>query len=291
MKNTMAKRAMKNMVLSAIVLIPLQINTGILPEGNIGFTSENNTKTLAMEEVPPSASPRVVLLDLEGKYYSVENFLEEKRDTIEFMSKTFGIDSKYIFEDLVKINDKYIYEKTNIGKLVDKNGRNKSFKTFEEGLIEYLYDFASKNSKLVSNKIVPYTGSADYIEDLIKYFTDIYDNVDYLTAVSIGAAESGYYKVKYMLNVNNVYGGMSKNGLIKHKNIEYGVLSYIRLLSKNYYGKGLTTLESIGRIYCPIFNASGQKVARPHWINLVNAAKAKYKDSYEVITVANLIDD
>lgn len=291
MKNTVAKRAIKNMILSAIIVLPLQLNTEILPKGDIGFASDSNTKTLAMEEVPPSASPRVVLLDLEGKYYSVESFLNEKNDTIEFMSKTFGIDSKYIYDDLININDKYIYEKKNIGKLTDKNGRLKSFSSFEEGFIDYLYEFASKNPNLVSKKTIPYAGSADYIEDLIKYFTDIYDNVDYLTAVSIGAAESGYYKVKYMLNANNIYGGMSKNGLIKYRNIEYGVLSYIRLLSKNYYGKGLTTLESIGRIYCPIINASGQKVARPHWINLVNAAKSKYKDSYEVITVANLIDD
>lgn len=291
MKHTVANKAIKNIVLSAMVLIPLQLNTGLLPEGNIGIASDGNTKTLAMEEVPPSASPRVVLLDLEGKYYSVESFLNEKSDTIAFLSKTFGIDSKYIYEDLINVNDKYIYEKKNIGKLTDKNGRLKNFNSFEEGLIEYLYNFASKNPRLVSKKIVPYTGSADYIEDLIKYFTDIYDNVDYLTAVSIGAAESGYYKVRYMLNVNNVFGGMSKNGLIKYKNIEYGVLSYIRLLSKNYYGKGLTTLEAIGRIYCPIINEAGQKVARPHWLNLVNAAKSKYKDSYEVITVANLIGD
>lgn len=291
MKHTVANKAIKNMVLSAIVLLPFQLNTGIIPEGNIGLASDSNTKTLAMEEVPPSASPRVVLLDLEGKYYSIESFLDEKSDTIEFMSKTFGIDYEYIYEDLIKINEKYIYEKNNIGKLTDKDGKLKTFKSFEEGLIEYLYSFASKNPRLVSKKITPYTGNAQYVEDLIKYFTDIYDNVDYVTAVSIGAAESGYYKVKYMLRANNVYGGMSKNGLIRYKNIEYGVLSYIRLLSKSYYGKGLTTLESIGRIYCPIINSQGQKVARPHWIDLVNTAKRKYADSYEVVTVAELLND
>ena len=47
--------------------------------------------------------------------------------------------------------------------------------------------------------------------------------------------------------------------LIQHENIEIGVLKYVRLLSKNYYGKGLTTLNSIGRIYCPIINENGAK--------------------------------
>ena len=58
---------------------------------------------------------------------------------------------------------------------------------------------------------------------LIQYFADIYDNVDKQTILGIGAAESGYYKVKYMLKNNNIYGGMSSKGLIRHNNIELGV--------------------------------------------------------------------
>lgn len=292
MKNYMAKMAIKNMIFSvpAIVLLPIQLAAGIIPTGGLEVANTDATAPV-VEEVPPSASPRVVLLDLEGKYYSIESYLDEKYDTIEFLGKTFGIDSLDIYEDLVNKNEKYIYEKNNIGRLVDKNGELKTFKSFEEGLIEYLFDFASKNPKLVSNKTTPYTGSADYVVDLIKYFTGIYDNVDYLTAVSIGAAESGYYKVKYMLNCNNVYGGMGKNGLIKYKNIEYGVLSYIRLLSKNYYGKGLNTLESIGRVYCPTTTASGAKVASAHWINLVTTAKSKYAGTEEIIEVGRLLND
>ena len=139
--------------------------------------------------------------------------------------------------------------------------------------------------------MVPYTGGPDYIIDLIKYFTTIYDNVDFLTAVSIGAAESGYYKVTYMLKANNVFGGMSSKGLIKYKNIEYGVLSYIKLLSQNYYAKGLTTLESIGRVYCPSYNDNGEKVASSHWINLVTKAKDYYKDTDNYITLDMLVND
>lgn len=115
--------------------------------------------------------------------------------------------------------------------------------------------------------------------------------MDYLTAVSIGAAESGYYKVTYMLKANNIFGGMSSNGLIKYKNIEYGVLSYVRLLSKNYYGKGLNTLESIGRVYCPAYDKNGQKVASSHWINLVSKAKEYYSGDDSDISIAMLVND
>ena len=43
---------------------------------------------------------------------------------------------------------------------------------------------------------------SDYVEKLIMYCTGIYSNVDTSIALSIGAAESGYYKVKYMLKKN-----------------------------------------------------------------------------------------
>ena len=92
-----------------------------------------------------------------------------------------------------------------------------------------------------------------------------------------------------MLANNNIYGGMTyKQTLIKYKNIEYGVLSYIRLLSKNYFGKGLTTLESIGRVYNPTFDANGNKVANPYWLNLVNKTKLYYTDTAPEVTIEQL---
>ena len=93
-----------------------------------------------------------------------------------------------------------------------------------------------------------------------------------------------------MLHNNNIYGGMSRNGLIKHENIEIGVLKYIRLLSKNYYGNGLTTLESIGRVYCPVINEQGNKIASPHWINLVNNAARKYENYTGEITIKDILN-
>ena len=82
-----------------------------------------------------------------------------------------------------------------------------------------------------------------------------------------------------MLNYNNVYGGMSSKGLIKYNNIELGTLSYVRMMSKNYYAKGLNTKYSIGKVYCPVIN-NGVKTASPHWINLIDKALNKY-NSYD----------
>ncbi len=289
MKTTMAFKAIKNMVFSAVVLLPLQLNPGVLPSLNLGFTG-NNTENSYIEEVPPSAMPKVVLLSLDEDYCDIECFLESKKSTLEFMSKTFKIKYENIYNGLLEANEQGDYDEYNIGALKDKNGNLQKYNSFEEGLIEYLFNFAKKNPRLVSNTRTPYAGKSDYVVDLIKYFTSIYTNVDYTTAVSIGAAESGYYQVKYMLKCNNVFGGMGKNGLIKYKNIEYGTLSYIRMLSKNYYGKGLNTVQSIGRVYCPTYDANGNKIASPHWVNLVNKAKTKYNNTYEVVKVEDLLD-
>jgi len=292
MKTSMALGAIKNMVFSAIVLIPLQFNMGGLPNNNSIEVANLDTADIVQlsDELPPSAEPKVVLLDLEKEYCDIKCFLSEHKSTLEFMSKTFQIDYNVIYNNLVLVNDGNYFDEYNIGNMKNANGEPKSFNSFEEGLVEYLFDFAKKNPSVVSKKMTPYTGDAAYVENLIKYFTNIYKNVDYTTAISIGAAESGYYQVKYMLRCNNVFGGMSSNGLIKYKNIEYGTLSYIRMLSKNYYGKGLTTVESIGRVYCPTYSSSGYKIASPHWVNLVNKAMNKYADSYTDISVDLLLN-
>lgn len=201
-------------------------------------------------------------------------------DEIKFFAETFSVDYDKVIEDLNKrfTENKHLgFEKTNIGFILDDEGNVKTYTSVEYGIVEYFYDYVEKHPREVNKKRVPYSGDAKYVENLIIYYTThIYTNVDTSTALSIGAAESGYYKVKYMLQCNNVFGGMSSKGLIKYRNIEYGVLSYIRLLSNSYYEKGRTTIEKIGKVYCPRYDNNGNKIASPHWIKLVKSAKNKY---------------
>ncbi len=283
----MAVNAIRGLLLSVVILLPFHVTFGINPTSGNG---SNKVEAAHYDsEVPPSAEPKVVLLDIKEEYCDTECFLKKNKDTVEFFAKTFGIDSSYIYEDLIKKNDNSSYDEYNIGLVKDTKGLKK-YGSFEEGLIEYLFGFAKENPQLVTNTVVPYEGNSEYVIDLIKYFTSIYSNVDYLTAVSIGAAESGHYRVKYMLANNNIYGGMTYNQtLIKYKNIEYGVLNFVRLLSKSYFGRGLNTIESIGVVYNPTYNANGIKIANPHWVNLVNSAKAMYANTYSEVAVSELI--
>lgn len=223
---------------------------------------------------------------------NIEYYINEQIDTLTFFANIFGYDIEYVKKDLIKRSENIeIIEPTNIGSIKNKDGVLKKYNNKEYGAVEYFYELVESHPEKRNKKVVAYSGDSDYIEKLIMYYTQIYTNVDTTTALSIGAAESGYYKVKYMLRKNNVYGGMSSNGLIRHENIEIGVLKYIRMLSKNYYGKGLTTLESIGRVYCPVYNEYGNKIASPHWINLVNTAKSKYKNYTGEINIQDILNE
>jgi hypothetical protein len=251
--------------------IPLYNNvTGVLKQ----LSSANNENEV---EAGPKEEVTVYISNID---YYITTYAAE----LEFFAKTFGVDEEDILNDIrerYNNNSDKEFDETNIGYLTNGKGELKTFTSVEYGIVEYFYDYIEKHPSNISTTRVPYTGNAEYVENLIIYFTThVYTNVDTSLALSIGASESGYYKAKSMLKVNNVFGGMSSNGLIKYKNIEYGVLSYIKILSEKYYDKGLNTISSIGRIYCPTYDNDGNKIASPHWINLVKTAKKKY-DSYD----------
>ena len=222
--------------------------------------------------------------------YSIDSYITTYEEDIELLCKAFGVSKEDIISDLKTINKDKAFETTNVGQLLDSKGNVKTFKNDLYGLVEYFYSYVKNNPKKVNNKRVAYKGSADYVEKLIIYFSEhIYTDVDTTTALSIGAAESGYYKVKYMLACNNVYGGMGSKGLIKYKNIEFGVLSYVRYLSRNYYSKGNTSLEGIGRIYNPTTDSNGNKIASPHWISLIQTAKKRYSKYDFNLSIEDLV--
>jgi len=213
---------------------------------------------------------------------------------IRFLAKVFSVNYEDLIDDLYnrynEYYDEYGFVETNCGYLFDSNNSLLTYSTVQRGLVEYINDFIDRNPDKVSLRKESYTGSSTYVENMIIYFTKyVYTNVDTDIALSIGAAESGYYKVKYMLSVGNVYGGMSSSGLIHYSNIEYGVLSYVRLLSKNYFGKGLNTIYKIGYVYCPTYDENGYKIASPHWINLVTKARSYYSNKSKDVTAEDLV--
>ena len=200
-------------------------------------------------------------------------FLTNNIDTIKFMSDMFQIDNEVLLNKL-----REDYQSIN---LLDND--------LDKALLDYMIALEDSNPELFSKKLNVSNPSKEYMIALIKYFCDYYGNVDFSIAAAIAEIESGY-SAKSMLNKNNIFGGMSSGGLIKYKNIEYGIYSYIKLLSEGYFGKGLTTVEAIGRVYNPTYNEAGVKIAKPSWVANVSNAMSDYSvmDTVEIEALLSL---
>lgn len=242
-------------------------------------------------EVEAGPKEEVVFL----KRTEMDDYITTYLDDIKFLSYALSVDYEDIidglYEEYDKNHEQYGFDENNVGYILNADGTLNSYSNAKYGLVEYIYSYIDKYPKKKTTRRVAYTGKADYVENLIRYYSSIYTNVDTNLALSIGAAESGYYKVKYMLKAGNVYGGMKGGKLIHYDNIEIGVLSYVRLLSKSYFGKGLKTVQSIGYKYNPIIDENGNKVASPHWVGLVNSAMVHYKKLNNGITASDLLKE
>lgn len=292
MEKNVSSLKILNIIICLLLLVVFAIFTG---------TKKVDAKSEASGEYPSRFTLGYQFKELEFIYkeatpkeeilvYNLEYYIENNLDIIKFYSNVFDYNLEDVLNDLKereKNNSTFI--STNIGYLKNEKGELRIYDSFEYGLIEYFYNLMKTKTIKRNIKYRPYEGNSSYVEKLIMHYSSIYSNVDQTTLLSIGAAESGYYKVKYMLRSNNIYGGMSSKGLIRHNNIELGVLSYVRMMSKYYYGKGLNTPELIGRVYCPVFE-NGTKVASSHWLNLVSTAKNKYNKYDFNITINDIIN-
>lgn len=287
MNKKLSSLKIHNIIFCTIILI-LFVIFGVI-NTNAEEVNNNKDEVLPSNNIQLGCTYRKLISNKDKEIINNNNILDSKKSEITFFSKIFGYEYSDIYNDLKDINKENINE-YNIGHLKDKSNNVITYPSFEYGLIEYFYNLNSTKRIIKKTNYVPYEGSSEYVENLILYFSKIYNNVDYKLLLSIGAAESGYYKVKYMLKSNNIYGGMGKNGLIKYNNIEIGTLTYVRMMSKNYFAKGYTNMYSIGRIYCPVIE-DGTKVASSHWLNLVNKALNKYNEYNTNIELKNLLEE
>lgn len=199
----------------------------------------------------------------------VSLMLNENMDTITFFSNTFLIDEDQLISKLQE----------NYQELDFLNNSD----NFDKIVLDYLIKLETEEKGLFKTTRVANTMDKEYIVKALKYFCSLYSNVDFAIAASIAQVESGYTSI-YMLNKNNIFGGMYQGGLIGYKTIEYGVLKYVILLDEGYFQKGLNTIELIGKVYNPTFDENGQKIAKPTWVYNVTTAMDEFMNIDEVDT-------
>lgn len=188
-----------------------------------------------------------VLTDEEIKEIKVEESINNNKSVYEFYSNMFGISMDTLKQELLNNED---IDNTDIE------------------ILNFIENLKAEKPELFNSKYEYINNNKEYIYGLIDYFCSIYTNVDNKIAKAISMVETGNLGASSMLKNNNIYGGMSSGKLIKYNNIEYGVYKYIKLLSNNYFGMGLNTIESIGYKYNPTLTENG-KVANPTWVSNV----------------------
>lgn len=204
----------------------------------------------------------------------LDDFILNHQETFDFYTKTFGIKLKDLKESIIRDNSETRLNYSDLG------NTNSDYETLDKNLIDYLFELKSRNPKLFNQEYVSGKKySKEYIYGLIDYFAEFYSNVDAKTLKAIAYIESGNLNSTYMIKNNNIYGGMSSSGLIKYKNIEYGVLSYVKMMSKGYYGKGLNTIDKIAKKY----NLGSQS-----WIRNVKSVLSKFDNSNDDININTL---
>ena len=202
----------------------------------------------------------------------IDKLINDNIETFKFYTELFGISIDDLKISLLKDNENNILDYHNIGNTTIE------YDNLDKNIIDYLISLRKTNPKIFKQSYVSgKTYSKEYIYSLINYFANIYGNVDFDVLASIAYIESGNLNAKYMVSNNNIYGGMSSNGLIKYQNIEYGVLSYVKLMSEKYYAKGLNTVEKIATRYNP--NSTT-------WVNNVKSITNRFESKN--ITISDL---
>lgn len=256
------KKYNKGIILTIIGLMVVDIT--LIATKQIYATSieEDVTETDVTETTVTEAEQPRELTEIDY----LEIFLNNHEEEIIFLSDTFQIDSNTLKELLVANYQEF--------DLLNQSD-------FVSFLINYLFTLEDSDETLFTSTITPCNDTPEYIIALIKYFTSVYESVDFSIAAAIADVESNY-TAPSMMSKNNIYGGFASGRLIKYKNIEYGVLSYIKLLNDGYFEKGLVTVESIGKVYNPTYNEAGERIASPSWVTKVNNALSKYEDYSDV---------
>ena len=224
-------------------------------------------------------SNNIIAMESSNEYNleeDVVSFINSNNEIFNFYADMFGI-------SLNDLKESIIYDNTNTRlNPFDIGNTNSFYETLDKNLIDYLFKLKKTNSKLFKQEYSNGNNySKKYIYGLINYFSNIYTNVDYEILSSIAYIESGNLNSKYMLKYNNIFGGMSSKGLIKYNNIEFGVLSYVKMMSQGYYAKGLTTVETIAKKYNPGNNT---------WVGKVKKCTNKFTNHEKIYDINDLIN-
>ena len=99
-----------------------------------------------------------------------------------------------------------------------------------------------------------------------------------ILVAAISAHETGYWTSKNFLEKNNL-GGLwngRQGTFYSYESFEVGLDVMIDLLKNDYFNNGLTTIRTIGEVYCPEGAANDPYNQNQHWIPKVTLIYNQY---------------
>jgi hypothetical protein len=142
----------------------------------------------------------------------------------------------------------------------------------EEEKIPYANNEVFKKEKVISAIVKHlggvFTGKSTYIYTNCKKY-----NVNPMLVTAIMKHETGNGTSK-MVKVQHNPAGIStlSGGFVTYKSLDSGIMSLIKLLKSYYIDRGLTSIETIGAVFCPISDVRDVNKLNKSWIPTV----AKY---------------
>lgn len=94
--------------------------------------------------------------------------------------------------------------------------------------------------------------------------------------IAISRHETGNWTSSAFKNKNNFGGLMGKSGLKSYSSFDDGLDAFVSLLKNRYFNKGLTTIEKIQSVYCPIGAKNDPNGLNKYWSTNVT----KYYNEY-----------
>lgn len=83
--------------------------------------------------------------------------------------------------------------------------------------------------------------------------------------IAISRHETGNWTSSAFKNKNNFGGLMGANGLKSYSSFDEGLDAFVSLLKNRYFNKGLTTVEKIQPVYCPVGAKNDPNNLNQYW--------------------------
>lgn len=93
---------------------------------------------------------------------------------------------------------------------------------------------------------------------------DMTDEQAYLL-IAISRHETGNWTSSAFKSKNNFGGLMGSNGLKSYSSFDEGLDAFVSLLKNRYFNKGLTTIEKIQPVYCPVGAKNDPNNLNKYW--------------------------